>query len=242
MFQRNILSGYPTRPFIYRTPTTSKGRASYSFSGSPLHLPSSEASPCLLVPPLSSFSLPRMGNNNFHSLQRSIGSGVHFQQHRYFFFGSGNSDDNNDDRSDKDNDPKKEADKERDEKNDDNQNEKGENDPANSDDSESPPTASSSSSKRKRSARAVASSSSSGNVLLPASRLGFGDQAPRYPHLMALPVIRGPVFPGVLTPITITDQVGGKFLLFCAVVGIDNNLVRLDLKWANENDEDRYHE
>ncbi|KAL7514705.1 hypothetical protein ACHAXN_012087 [Cyclotella atomus] len=44
------------------------------------------------------------------------------------------------------------------------------------------------------------------NVLLPASRLGFGDQAPRYPHLMALPVIRGPVFPGVLTPVTVTDK------------------------------------
>ena len=36
-------------------------------------------------------------------------------------------------------------------------------------------------------------------------RLGFGDQAPRYPHLLALPVTRGPVFPGVLTPLTLTD-------------------------------------
>ena len=45
------------------------------------------------------------------------------------------------------------------------------------------------------------------NVMLPANRLGFGDQAPRYPHLMALPVIRGPVFPGVLTPLTVTDKV-----------------------------------
>lgn len=52
-------------------------------------------------------------------------------------------------------------------------------------------------------------------MLLPASRLGFGDQAPRYPHLMALPVIRGPVFPGVLTPVTVTDKVRLLACLLC---------------------------
>ena len=46
------------------------------------------------------------------------------------------------------------------------------------------------------------------DVMLPASssRLGFGDQAPKYPHLLALPIARAPVFPGILTPLTVTDK------------------------------------
>ena len=47
----------------------------------------------------------------------------------------------------------------------------------------------------------------SSEVMLPASsRLGFGDQAPKYPHLLALPIARAPVFPGILTPLTVTDR------------------------------------
>ena len=37
------------------------------------------------------------------------------------------------------------------------------------------------------------------------SRVGFGDEAPRYPHLTALPVISRPLFPGIVTSITLTD-------------------------------------
>jgi len=37
------------------------------------------------------------------------------------------------------------------------------------------------------------------------SKVGIGDEAPRMPHVMALPVINRPLFPGVITPITITE-------------------------------------
>jgi Lon-like ATP-dependent protease len=37
------------------------------------------------------------------------------------------------------------------------------------------------------------------------SRLGFGDEAPRYPHLTAVPVLSRPLFPGIVTSITLTD-------------------------------------
>jgi len=137
-------------------------------------------------------------------------SGAHYTQNRYFFFGSSSNDDNNDDngkkggkdKKDEDKDNKEEEDKdekkdevEEDEKDDDKECEK--------EDSEPSPSLNNSS-KQTKYTRSTATSAS--NVMLPASRLGFGDQAPRYPHLMALPVIRGPVFPGVLTPISISDK------------------------------------
>ena len=37
------------------------------------------------------------------------------------------------------------------------------------------------------------------------SRLGFGDESPRYPHLIGLPVTHRPVFPGLITTVNITD-------------------------------------
>lgn len=36
-------------------------------------------------------------------------------------------------------------------------------------------------------------------------RPGFGDEAPRMPHVLALPVTNRPLFPGVITPITLTE-------------------------------------
>lgn len=38
------------------------------------------------------------------------------------------------------------------------------------------------------------------------TRIGFGDEAPRYPHLTALPVINKPLFPGIITSVTVTDE------------------------------------
>eukprot|EP00568_Trieres_chinensis_P005034 CAMPEP_0183299092 /NCGR_PEP_ID=MMETSP0160_2-20130417/5907_1 /TAXON_ID=2839 ORGANISM="Odontella Sinensis, Strain Grunow 1884" /NCGR_SAMPLE_ID=MMETSP0160_2 /ASSEMBLY_ACC=CAM_ASM_000250 /LENGTH=937 /DNA_ID=CAMNT_0025461261 /DNA_START=30 /DNA_END=2843 /DNA_ORIENTATION=+ len=38
------------------------------------------------------------------------------------------------------------------------------------------------------------------------SRMGFGDEAPKYPHLIGLPVTTRPLFPGVLSSVTLTDQ------------------------------------
>lgn len=35
---------------------------------------------------------------------------------------------------------------------------------------------------------------------------GFGDSAPRYPHLIALPVITRPLFPGSVSTVTLTDK------------------------------------
>jgi len=37
------------------------------------------------------------------------------------------------------------------------------------------------------------------------SKMGYGDEAPRMPHVLALPVTNRPLFPGVVTSITITE-------------------------------------
>ncbi len=42
------------------------------------------------------------------------------------------------------------------------------------------------------------------------TRFGFGDEAPRYPHVLALPVISRPLFPGVITNVTLTDPVSRR--------------------------------
>lgn len=42
------------------------------------------------------------------------------------------------------------------------------------------------------------------SVIVP-TKLGFGDEAPRMPHVVALPVISRPLFPGVVTSITLTE-------------------------------------
>lgn len=38
------------------------------------------------------------------------------------------------------------------------------------------------------------------------TRLGFGDEAPKYPHLTALPIIGKPLFPGIVTSVTVSDD------------------------------------
>ncbi|KAL3793948.1 hypothetical protein HJC23_009431 [Cyclotella cryptica] len=133
------------------------------------------------------------------SLGSSFNGGLGQQPHRCFFFGSGS--DNDDDGNKKDDDDKKKKAKkdEQDQREEDDEN--SSDSPA-SDASEKQPSATLNNSSKYKSRSPVGN----GNVLLPASRLGFGDQAPRYPHLMALPVVRGPVFPGVLTPVAITDK------------------------------------
>jgi len=50
----------------------------------------------------------------------------------------------------------------------------------------------------------ASSTTTTANTLLP-TRLGIGDEAPRYPNLTALPVITRPIFPGILGSITITN-------------------------------------
>ena len=119
---------------------------------------------------------------------------IQYTQNRSFFLGR---DDDDDDKKGK----KGEKDAKEDDKKDHDDKE------ADDEPTEPSPTLNNSS-KYRRSTRtpAPAASTVPSNVLVPAARLGFGDQAPRYPHLLALPVIRGPVFPGVLTPIRITDN------------------------------------
>lgn len=174
------------------------GGRSYFSACTHLQRPFSKATTHLKSPLLPPF--PR----DIHSIQctYSGSGGVFFNQYRCFFFGSG-SDDGDDSNNKKDKDEKADASKEK--KDDDESDPADDKDKTDSDDSEPSPSLDNSS-KYRKSTRAYSSGGNS-NVLLPASRLGFGDQAPRYPHLMALPVTRGPVFPGVLTPITITDQV-----------------------------------
>ena len=38
------------------------------------------------------------------------------------------------------------------------------------------------------------------------AKIGFGDEAPRFPHVLALPVISRPLFPGVVTSVTLTES------------------------------------
>mmetsp|Transcript_19233 Transcript_19233/g.35955 ORF Transcript_19233/g.35955 Transcript_19233/m.35955 type:complete len:218 (+) Transcript_19233:206-859(+) len=201
MLRRSILSRPTARSF---SSCTNHG-CIRSRIAPPLQHPFSRASSGLThAPTLSSFSCLSHGDTFY--------SGAHYTQHRCFFFGnSGNDNDDDNDKKGKDSkDEKKEEDKKEDDKENNKEDEKdASSDPENSsDDSEPSPSLDNSSKHKKMSSSTVHRSSSSPNILLPASRLGFGDQAPRYPHLMALPVTRGPVFPGVLTPITITDQVG----------------------------------
>mmetsp|Transcript_19232 Transcript_19232/g.35950 ORF Transcript_19232/g.35950 Transcript_19232/m.35950 type:complete len:1074 (+) Transcript_19232:206-3427(+) len=199
MLRRSILSRPTARSF---SSCTNHG-CIRSRIAPPLQHPFSRASSGLThAPTLSSFSCLSHGDTFY--------SGAHYTQHRCFFFGnSGNDNDDDNDKKGKDSkDEKKEEDKKEDDKENNKEDEKdASSDPENSsDDSEPSPSLDNSSKHKKMSSSTVHRSSSSPNILLPASRLGFGDQAPRYPHLMALPVTRGPVFPGVLTPITITDQ------------------------------------
>jgi len=48
------------------------------------------------------------------------------------------------------------------------------------------------------------SSASAGGSSL--TEMGMGEYAPRYPHLLALPVERRPLFPGIATTVTLTDK------------------------------------
>ncbi|GKY97633.1 hypothetical protein MPSEU_000721700 [Mayamaea pseudoterrestris] len=52
---------------------------------------------------------------------------------------------------------------------------------------------------------ASATSTSGDSVVLP-SRLPFGEGAPRYPHCLALPLVSRPLFPSLITTVTLTDE------------------------------------
>ncbi|EJK50574.1 hypothetical protein THAOC_30393 [Thalassiosira oceanica] len=130
---------------------------------------------------------------------------------RHFFFGSsGGSGDDDDDSKDKDTPSDVKDSGKLEDKND--TNKKG-----GATSSKAGPSLNNSAKHRKVSPRRTSFSSSDidgespgpiSDVMLPASssRLGFGDQAPKYPHLLALPIARAPVFPGILTPLTVTDK------------------------------------
>lgn len=138
-------------------------------------------------------------------------NGIQCTQNRFFFFGSGNDNNDNDDTKGKSDKETKGDDKnaeneeetpegEKSEKEDDSKRDDEKDDEGTSSIDPEPSPSLNNSSKYKRPTRSTISlgNSTPSNVLLPAHRLGFGDQAPRYPHLLALPVVRGPVFPGVL--------------------------------------------
>jgi len=66
-----------------------------------------------------------------------------------------------------------------------------------------------SSSKGSNSTGSTASSSSSSSMsyaITPSSKLKYGDDAPRYPHTLALPLVSRPLFPGVFTSVTVSDK------------------------------------
>ena len=45
------------------------------------------------------------------------------------------------------------------------------------------------------------------SAIAPTTKLKYGDDAPRYPHTLALPLVSRPLFPGVFTSVTISDSV-----------------------------------
>ena len=55
------------------------------------------------------------------------------------------------------------------------------------------------------SSTSTSSSSSSSSDSSQPTKLGFGEEAPRYPHLLALPIVSKPFFPGVVSTVTLTD-------------------------------------
>jgi len=125
----------------------------------------------------------------------SFRAGSQYMQNRCFFFSSGGDDDSNNNNDDKKKGDKdiKDIDDNKDDDKKDKDNSKQDDDTAESksaEDSDSPPSPTLNNSARYK------TSDTRSNVLVPTTRLGFGDQAPRYPHLTALPVTRGPVFPG----------------------------------------------
>ena len=123
----------------------------------------------------------------------SFRGGSQYMQNRCFFFSSGGDDDSNNDDKKKGDKVIKDIDDDKDDDKKDEDNSKDNDDTTDSKsakDPNSPPSPTLNNSARYK------TSDTRSNVLVPATRLGFGDQAPRYPHLTALPVTRGPVFPG----------------------------------------------
>ncbi|KAG7339533.1 lon protease [Nitzschia inconspicua] len=51
----------------------------------------------------------------------------------------------------------------------------------------------------------ISSSSSPSSLSAIVPRRGYGDEAPRMPHVLALPVLNRPLFPGVVTSVTLTE-------------------------------------
>jgi len=49
------------------------------------------------------------------------------------------------------------------------------------------------------------SNDESASVVVP-TKVGFGDEAPRYPNLTALPVVSRPLFPGIISSVTLRDS------------------------------------
>jgi len=116
-------------------------------------------------------------------------SGVLSQARRSFFsFGGGNKGD--DDSSNKGDGSDKKGD-DSDKKGDDDNN-----DDNNSSDTNSTTTTSTTSS----------SSSAVSSAMIPSTKLKYGDDAPRYPHTLALPLVSRPLFPGVFTSVTVSDK------------------------------------
>lgn len=53
--------------------------------------------------------------------------------------------------------------------------------------------------------KSSSSSSSTSNSVVP-TKLPFGESAPRMPHMTAIPLVSRPLFPGLVTSITLTDE------------------------------------
>jgi len=57
----------------------------------------------------------------------------------------------------------------------------------------------------KKSSNGDESSASASSEMVPA-KLKYGDETPRYPHTLALPLVNKPLFPGVFTSVTVSDK------------------------------------
>lgn len=133
-----------------------------------------------------------VANFHHHQQHQKTSSAFHVTNRTFFSFGGSNGGKNGKDDDDDKNKNDKNGDKDKE------SNDKSNNGGATSNNSTTTNSSSSQS-----------PSQSSLSAVVP-SKLKYGDEAPRFPHTLALPLTSRPLFPGVFTSVTVSDPVSTK--------------------------------
>lgn len=126
----------------------------------------------------SRLATPAWSHSRSHNFS---GTCIASQSRSFFSFGGSKSDDD-DSKNGDGNDSSDDKDKDKDKKD-------GEDKPA----------------KKPYTSTSTSNSSSLSSAIVPSTKLKYGDEVPRYPHTLALPLVSRPLFPGVFTSVTISD-------------------------------------